>query len=53
MTREDQCDQARLDRYPESRLRGRSWKQTPKGGVGEFRELGPNLGLGRTFQRST
>ena len=53
MTHEDQCDHARLDRSPESRLGGRSWKQTLKGGLGECRELGPNSGLGRTFQRST
>ena len=35
--------------YPESSLRHRFQKQTLKGSLSEFRELGPNSGLGQDF----
>lgn len=49
MRHKGQCDQASLDIYPESSLGHRFWKQTLKGSLSEFRELGPNLRLGGTF----
>ena len=49
MRHEGQCDQASLDMYPENSLGHRYRKQTLKGSFSEFRELGPNSGLGQDF----
>ena len=49
MRHEGQCDQASLNMYPESSLRHRFLMQTLKGSLSEFRELGPNSGLGQDF----
>lgn len=46
MIHDSQWDLRRLDANPESRLGGRSQKQMLRGGLGEFREWGPNSELG-------